>query len=113
MQERIVAGERLGEEHQAHVLGCTQCARFAADCLALDSMVENGVDAAVSVPDDFADRVMRNLDVANPGVHWQDFLGRRWIQVVLANLGVAVAVINLVRFVFSALIPTASLGGVP
>jgi len=112
IQERMVAGETLGETEQAHVLDCATCSRFAADCLVLDSMVEEGVNAAVALPDDFADRVMGKLDVARAG-GWQDLFGRRWMQVVLANVGVAFAVINLVRFVLSALIPTASLGAMP
>ena len=112
IQERIVAGGRLGEAEQNHVLACGPCSRFAADCLVLDSMVEDGMNAAVSVPDDFADRVMNGLEVA-PAHRFQELFGRRWIQVAFANLGIAVAIINLVRFVLAALIPTASLGAVP
>lgn len=112
IQERIVAGERLCESDQAHVLGCAVCSRFATDCLVLDGMVTDGIDAAVSLPDDFTDRVMGSLDVG-PEAGWQGFFGRRWIQIALAHVGVAFAVINLVRFVLAALISTASLGAVP
>lgn len=117
VQERIVASQTLDEAEQAHVLGCAECSRFAADCLALDSMVADSVGDAVSIPPDFADRVMAELDQPTPDPaqarRWEDLFGRRWMQVAIANVGIAFAVANLVRFVFSALLPTAALGGTP
>jgi hypothetical protein len=114
IQEQIVCGERLGESEQAHILGCAGCSRLAAEGLALDAMVADGLAGAVSVPDDFADRVMRGLDADAKGVaRWEAMLDRRWVQLTLANLGIVFAAVNLFRFVFSALIPTASLGGLP
>jgi hypothetical protein len=114
IQEQMVCGERLGEIEQTHVLGCAGCSRLAAECLALDGMVADGLEGAVSVPDDFADQVMRNLDAeVQICTRWEALLGRRWVQIALANLGIGFAVVNLFRFVFSALIPTASLGGLP
>ncbi len=112
IQERIVASEVLDEAAQSHVLDCAACSRFAADCIVLDSMVEDGMNVAVALPDDFADRVMGKLDVA-PADRWQDLFGRRWIQIALANVGVAFAVVNLVRFVLATLVPTTSLGALP
>jgi hypothetical protein len=112
IQERIVAGETLGEGEQAHVLDCEPCSRFAADCLVLDSLVADGMNAAVAVPDDFADRVMDKLDVAGAN-RWHELFGRRWIQIAAANVGIAFAVINLIRFVLAALVPTTSLGALP
>ena len=112
IQEQIVAGERLGEAEQAHVLACAACAQLAADCVALDSLVADEVAGAFSPPDDFADRVMRSLD-ADAKPDGKDLLERRWVQVLLANLGVAFALVNLARFVFATLIPTATLGGLP
>jgi hypothetical protein len=77
-------------------------------------MVAEGVDGAGSIPDDFADRVMRDLDGHRTrALRWDDLFGRRWVQLAIANVGLAVAVANLVRFVFSALLPTAALGGGP
>jgi hypothetical protein len=114
IQEQIVCGEKLGESEQAHVLGCTACSRLASDCLALDGIVADGLAGAMSVPGDFADRVMRRLDADSKGVaRWEAMLDRRWVQLALANVGIVVAVANLFRFVFSALIPTVSLGGLP
>jgi hypothetical protein len=117
VQERIVASQTLDEAEQAHVLGCAGCSRFAADCLALDSMVADSVDGALSIPSDFADRVMAKLEQVDPDRaqvrRWEDLFGRRWVQVAIANVGVVFAVANLVRFVFSALLPTAALGGTP
>jgi hypothetical protein len=114
IQERIVAAEALGEDQQAHVLACAGCSRVVADCLALDGMVADELDGAALVPDGFADRVMRHLDAELArGGGWDDLLGKRWVQVSLANVGIAFAIVNLVRFVFSTLIPAASLGGVP
>jgi hypothetical protein len=112
IQERIVAGETLSEAEQTHVLDCAPCARFAADCLVLDSMVADGMSAAVALPDDFADRVMSTIDVGRAD-RWQDLFGRRWIQIAVANVGIAFAVINLIRFVLATLVPTTSLGALP
>jgi hypothetical protein len=114
IQERMVAGESLGEADQAHVLACAGCSRLAADCLALDAIVADELDGTVTVPDGFADHVMRRLEAGSGRVGgWDDLLTRRWVQVVLANVGIAFAIVNLLRFVFSTLIPAASLGGVP
>jgi hypothetical protein len=112
IQERIVAGERLCDTEQAHILGCDPCSRFAADCLVLDSMIADGMHAVVTLPDDFADRVMSKLD-GSPSDGWQEFFGRRWIQLLFANVGIAFAIVNLVRFVLATVMPTASLGAVP
>lgn len=111
IQERIVAGDRLAETDQAHVVDCAQCSRLAADCLVLDSMVAEGMNAAVSLPDDFADRVMSRLDTARAD-RWRELFDRRWVHVVFANVGIGFAVVNLVRFVLATLIPT-SLGAMP
>ncbi len=114
IQERVVAGEMLGEGEQTHVLACAKCSGVVADCLAFDALVADGLDSAAQVPDGFADRVMRHLDAAPArSGGWDDVLGKRWVQVALANVGVAFAIVNLLRFVFSTLVPTASLGGVP
>lgn len=117
IQERIVVGEVLDEASQAHVLACTSCGRMAADWLALDSLVAEEIDGGIAVPDGFADRVMAGLspDLAGavPVSRVESLLGRRWVQVVLAQVGLAVAIANLLRFVFSTLVPAASLGGVP
>jgi hypothetical protein len=43
----------------------------------------------------------------------QSLLGQRWVQLALTQVGLAVAIANLLRFVFSTLVPAASLGGVP
>jgi hypothetical protein len=39
-------------------------------------------------------------------------LGRRWVQLALTQVGLAVAIANLLRFVFSTLLSASSLGGV-
>jgi hypothetical protein len=41
----------------------------------------------------------------------EQLLGRRWVQLALTQVGLAVAIANLLRFVFSTLVPAASLGG--
>jgi hypothetical protein len=38
-------------------------------------------------------------------------LGRSWVQLTLAHVGLAVAAVNLLRFVFSTLVPAVGLGG--
>ena len=117
IQERIVMGEVLDEASQAHVLACASCGRTAADWLALDSLVALEIDGGVAVPDGFPDRVMAGLPpepaAALPVSRVEILLGRRWVQLVLAQVGLAVAIANLLRFVFSTLVPAASLGGVP
>ena len=113
IQERIVVGDALDEASQAHVLACISCSRLASEWLALDSLVADGLDGGIAVPDGFADRVMAGLAPEPAAVsRIEKLLGRRWVQLALAQVGLAVAIANLVRFVFSTLVPGASLGGV-
>lgn len=112
IQERIAVGEILREDDQAHVLTCPGCSRVANLWLALDGEIVGHLDGAVKVPDGFADRVMAAIEEspqATPGV--ERWLGRRSVQLVLANLGLAVAVTNIVRFVLGVLMPATGLGG--
>ena len=114
IQERIVVGEVLDEASQQHVLGCAGCGRLAAEWVALDGLVDHGLDGGVAVPDGFADRVMDRIE-SEPAAdsRIQSLLGQRWVQLALTQVGLAVAIANLLRFVFSTLVPAASLGGVP
>lgn len=112
IQERIALGEALSEQDQAHVLACPGCAEVARLWLALDSEIASQIDGGLKVPDGFADRVMDAIDEAPQlSAGLERALGRRWVQLVLANLGLAVAVANIVRFVLGALLPAAGLGG--
>jgi len=114
LQERIVAGETLDEVSQAHVLDCASCGRFAAEWLALDQYVAEQIAGKLAVPDGFADRVMASIAPAlEPDSRLDALLGRRWVQLALAQVGLAVAIANLLRFVFSTVLPVTSLGGVP
>ena len=114
LQERIVVGEALDEVGQAHVLACASCSRLATEWMALDSLVAGGLDGGVVVPDGFADRVMAAIVPAPISVsRLEELLGKRWVQLALTQVGFAVAIANLIRFVFSSLVPGASLGGVP
>ena len=114
IQERIVVGDVLDEASQAHVLACSSCSRLAADWVALDGLLAEGISEGITVPDGFADRVMANLaPEPAPAARFETLLGRRWVQLALAQVGVVVAIANLVRFVFSMLVPAASLGGMP
>ena len=113
IQERIVVGEVLDEASQAHVLSCARCGRLAVDWLALDSLVVEEIDGGIVVPDGFAERVMSRLaPTPAPATRFEGLLGRRWVQLALAQIGLAVAIANLLRFVFASLVPGASLGGV-
>ena len=113
IQERIVAGEILDEASQAHTLACASCSSFAAEWLALDGLIAEGIDGKVAVPDGFADRVMKSIAPATDAASRLDvLLGRRWVQLALTQVGLAVAIANLLRFVFSTLLPASSLGGV-
>jgi hypothetical protein len=112
IQERIVLGQILDENSQSHVLACAGCGRLAADFMALDALVASGIDGGIVVPDGFADRVMAGLGPeAVAASRLERLLGRRWVQLALTQVGLAVAIANLVRFVFSTLMPAASLGG--
>jgi hypothetical protein len=112
VQERIVVGEALDEASQTHVLACASCTRLAAEWVALDGQVVDGIDGGVAVPDGFADRVMANLAPELAEIsHLEQWLGRRWVQLALTQVGLAMAIANLLRFVFSTLVPAASLGG--
>ena len=110
IQERIVVGEALDEVSQAHVVDCPLCARVAADLLVLDARVADELSAAIAVPEGFADRVMSRLD-EDPLTRLDRLLDRRWVQVGLAYVGAALALVNMFRFVLSSLIPGAGLGG--
>jgi hypothetical protein len=112
IQERIVVWDVLDDASQAHVLGCASCSGLAAEWLALDGLVADGIDGGVAVPDGFAERVMAALAPQPAAVSRLDLLlGRRWVQLALTQVGLAVAIANLLRFVFSTLVPAASLGG--
>jgi hypothetical protein len=112
IQERIVLGDALDDASQTHVLACTGCSRMAAEWVTLNSQVADGIDGGIDVPDGFAERVMAAL-APEPAAasRFDQLLGRRWVQLVLTQVGLAVAIANLLRFVFSTLVPAASLGG--
>ena len=106
IQERIVAGDALDDASQTHVLGCTSCSLFAAEWLALDGLVAEGLDGGITVPDGFVDRVMASLDpAAAADSRFERLLGRRWVQLALTQVGLAVAIANLLRFVCATLVP--------
>jgi hypothetical protein len=106
-------GEVLDENNQAHTLSCVSCSRFVAEWLALDSLIAEEIDGKVVVPDGFADRVMAKIVPAADATSRVDaLLRRRWVQLALTQVGLAVAIANLLRFVFSTLLPASSLGGV-
>jgi hypothetical protein len=112
IQERIVVGDALDDAIQAHVLACASCGSLAAECLALDSLVAGEIDGGIAVPDGFADRVMASLAPEPVAAsRFDTLIGRRWVQLALTQVGLAVAIANLLRFVFSTLVPAASLGG--
>ena len=114
IQERIVAGDALDETSQAHTLACASCARVVAGWLALDSAIADGIEASLAVPDGFVDRVMAGLAAeGRASTRLERVFGRPWVRVALANIGLAVAVANLLRMLFSTLLPVASLGGTP
>ncbi len=113
IQERIVLGEALDETSQAHVLACASCSRLAAEWLALDSQVADGIDGGIVVPDSFADRVMASLRQEPVAAsRFELLLGRRWVQLALAHVGLAVAIANVLRFVLATVVSATSLGGV-
>jgi hypothetical protein len=112
IQERIVVGETLGEPEQAHVLACPSCTGVAELWLTLDTQIAEQLDRGITVPDGFADRVMSALDQAPRAAAFDRWLGRRSVQLILANVGIAVALANIVRFVLGTLVPAAGLGGV-
>jgi hypothetical protein len=113
IQERIVAGESLDEPNQAHTLTCMSCSRFVSEWLALDSLIAEEINDKVVVPDGFADRVMARIEpAADATSRFDTLLGRRWVQLALTQVGLAVAIANLLRFVFSTLLSASSLGGV-
>lgn len=112
IQERIAVGDVLDAASQTHVLACASCSGLAAEWLSLDGLVDDGLDGGLAVPDGFAERVMAAL-APQPAVfsRFEQLLGRRWVQLALTQVGLAVAIANLLRFVFSTVVPAASLGG--
>jgi hypothetical protein len=89
------------------------CSRFVSEWLALDSLIAEEINDKVVVPDGFADRVMARIEpAADATSRFDTLLGRRWVQLALTQVGLAVAIANLLRFVFSTLLSASSLGGV-
>ena len=112
IQERLAVAEPLSEHDQAHALACPRCARVANLWLTLESAIADQIHGDAKVPDGFADRVMSALQQApQPPTRLERVLGRRSVQLILANVGLAVAIANIVRFVLGALMPASSLGG--
>lgn len=112
IQERIAVGETLDEPDQAHVLACPSCTEVAKLWWTLDTQITDQLDGGITVQDGFADRVMSALDQAPRATAVDRWLGRRSVQLCLANVGLAVALANIVRFVLGTLVPAAGLGGV-
>ena len=105
-----MAGQRLDEAGQTHLAGCPGCTRVADEHFALEALLVDELDNLVQVPDGFADRVMARLDEVAPD-KLDRLLGRRWFQIALAHVGLAMAIANVLRFVLASLVPSASLGG--
>jgi len=113
IQESIVAGGSLDEAGQAHVVACASCAGVAAEWLALDGAITDGLEG-MDVPAGFADRVMAAVAADAPGSsRVEHMLERPWLKIALANVGLVVAITSVLRFVFSTLLPAMSLGGAP
>jgi anti-sigma factor RsiW len=113
IQERLVADGALDDEQKSHVLTCSRCSRMAAAHATMVAAFCDALQAAVEIPEDFADRVMAQLEEDAPSpARRRDLLGRPWVQIALAHVGLAVAVANVVRFVLASLLPSTSLGGV-
>lgn len=112
IQERLAADGLLGEGQQAHVLACANCTRLAEAHAVLAAVFAETFQDDVQIPEAFADGVMARLEGENrdPGRR-RDLLGRRWVQIALAHVGLAIAVANVLRFVLASLLPTMSLGG--
>jgi anti-sigma factor RsiW len=114
VQEQIVAGCALDETDQAHVVTCASCAALAAEWLALDGAIASGLAGGPEVPAGFADRVMAAVAApAAAATRTERWLEQRSVRLVLANLGLAVALSSLLRFLLATLLPAASLGGTP
>jgi len=113
IQERIVAGDTLDEATQTHALACASCSSFTVQWIALDGLIAEEIAGKLAVPDGFADRVMAGIGPAQEvGSRFDAFLSRRWVQLALTQVGLAIAIANLLRFVFSTVLPATSLGGV-
>jgi hypothetical protein len=111
IQEQIAWDKELPEEIQLHVLSCEDCNRVATEFASLDSWIAQHLDA--SIPEGFADAVMARI-TSKPqrdfGVRWlpeasRRILSSRWMQVGIVAAGSVIAVLNLIRFVLSVILP--------
>jgi hypothetical protein len=116
VQEKIARGLLTAAPDRAHAVSCPACAAVAQEW----SLVQAAIDDAQSegvVPDGFADRVMARLgdDLENdqPQPASAGLWERRWVQVVLANVGAVFTLANVLRFVVRVLVPSTSLGALP
>ena len=100
----------------AHAASCASCGALTRQMADLDKAFAGHLD--VHVPEGFADRVMARLPPASAArearrgltARLNGLLERRSVQIALAHAGAAVTIANLIRFVFSLLVPATSLG---
>lgn len=111
IQERIARDEPLEDAAGRHVAACAACAAVLATWSALDADLRADAGKDAVVPDGFADRVMAALP-PQPATR-PPLLDRPWFQLALVNAGALAGAVNLLRLLFSALVPNTSLGGTP
>jgi hypothetical protein len=113
IQERLVAGAPLDEADQTHVLACPTCGRLASEHARLEAAFVDSLESSVRVPLGFADQVMATIahERAQSPQRLDRLIARPWVQIVLAHVGLAVAIANVLRVVLASLLPTTSLGG--
>jgi len=108
-QERIALGRPLLHAQRIHLFSCEQCSRVAEAFSRLDASLKSLTEP---VPEGFADRVMCQI-AAHPRVESRPWFEAGWVQFALVNVALAGALLNVVRFLASVLVPSVSLGGAP
>lgn len=107
-------GTASGDREHAHLEICGECGRLFAEYESLKLLVWNSADP--DVPSGFANAVMKRIEMdenAFPSDWMQRFadffeqlMAAPKAQYLALGVGGAVALVNLVRFVFFILIPT-------
>ncbi|MEO7035444.1 MAG: hypothetical protein ABI548_16070 [Polyangiaceae bacterium] len=109
VQERIALGEPLPGLERSHLSSCAHCSSVAETYSLLDASLES---LAEPVPQGFADRVISRL-AGHEVARSPRWFNACWVELAFANLALACALLNTVRFLAGVLIPTVSLGATP
>jgi hypothetical protein len=105
IQESIVRGDTLDDDAREHATSCPSCGVVTAEFALLEETLSA---LGSSVPEGFADRVMRSL----PREAAESRRGR-WMTLSLSYAAGVIAVLNVATFLGRVFVASVALGGAP